>query len=37
MAAKNRKMLLFDVPDSVIRSRGELEFLAQILFERQVK
>jgi hypothetical protein len=37
MAAKNRKMLLFDVPDSVIRSLRKLENLTLSLFERQVK
>jgi hypothetical protein len=37
MAAKNRKMLLFDVPDSVIRNLSKLENLTSHLFERQVK
>jgi hypothetical protein len=34
MAAKNRKMLLFDVPDSV-RSLKELETFSSDLIERQ--
>jgi hypothetical protein len=36
-AAKIWKVLLFDVPDSVIRNRREMEKFTSNLFERQVK
>jgi hypothetical protein len=35
--SQKQKMLLFDVPDSVIRNLRELENLTTNLFERQVK
>jgi hypothetical protein len=37
LEAKGRKMLLFDVPDSVIRNLRELENFNKNLFERLVK
>jgi hypothetical protein len=37
MAAKNMKMLPFDVLDSVIRSLKELETFTSDFFERQIK